>query len=165
MAAAETAPASGAIGSAPASAMRGSSRASATTGAAEPSSAQLHPPNAIIDVPTSAVRNTIVRSRVMRPSPAASATDHATSAFAASTTTKLNASGRSRRRVDFHCSSKRLRRRVVNRSMTQSESPNSRTSLAAGASTARRYAYSAWRCAARTSSVLRSRHTADSRSR
>ena len=50
---------------------RGSSRLSATTGAAAPSSAQLQPPNAIIDVPTSAVRNTIVRSRLMRPSPAA----------------------------------------------------------------------------------------------
>ena len=75
--------ASRATGSAPASAITGSSRLSATTGAAAPSSAQLQPPNAIIDVPTIAVRNTMVRSRLMRPSAAALAIDHATSTLAA----------------------------------------------------------------------------------
>ena len=48
--------------------------------------------------------------------------------------------------------------------MTQSASPNSLTSLAAGGSTAKRYEYSAWRWACWTSGVLRSRQTALSRS-
>ena len=44
-------------GSAPAGAIAGSSRSTAATGAAAPSSAQLSPPNAIIDTPTALCAN------------------------------------------------------------------------------------------------------------
>ena len=81
----------GATGSAPAAAIAARAGSSATTGAAAPSSAQLQPPNAIIDVPTIAVRKTMVRSRLMWPSAAAFAIDHATSAFAASTSDQAEA--------------------------------------------------------------------------
>ena len=50
------------------------------------------------------------------------------------------------------------------RSVTHPASPKKRSSLAGAASTASRYEYSAWRCALRTSSVLRSFHTPLSRS-
>jgi hypothetical protein len=94
-----------ATGSAPASAITGSSRLSAITGAAAPSSAQLQPPNAIIDVPTSAVRYTVVWPSVCVPFAAALPIAHATSAFAAATIATLEPSLRSRNRVERHCSS------------------------------------------------------------
>ena len=136
---------------------RGSSRFSATTGAAAPSSAQLQPPNAIIDVPTSAVRNTIVRSR----------RDAAVGGGVGDRPHDEHVRGEHEHEAQRERALAQPRRLAtaarrgcgagsVNRSMTQSASPNSRTSLAAGASTASRYAYSAWRCAVRTSSVLRS---------
>ena len=84
--------------------------------------------------------------------------------LAATTRTRLQMTGRSRSRVARYCSSCSLRRRSMKRSIVQPTRPKSRSSLAAGGSTARRYAYSAWRCAWRTSSVLRSRHTELSRS-
>ena len=119
--------------SAPAAAIFGSSRLSATTGAAAPSSAQLQPPNAIIDVPTIAVRNTMVRSRLMRPSAAASAIDHATSTLAAST----NDDAERRACVRAAGSTSTAARRgagggTMNRSITQSERPNRRSFLRRG---------------------------------
>ncbi len=59
--------------------------------------------------------------------------------------------GRSRNRVASYWSSCRRVRLATKRSIVQLARPNSRNSLLAGGSTARRYAYSASRCAPRTS--------------
>ena len=111
----------------------GSSRLSATTGAAAPSSAQLQPPNAIIDVPTMrgeehgrAVEGEVAvggrvgdrpRDEHVRARARAAGCSRAAARAAASTSTAARRGGA---------------RRDVKRSITQSESPNSRTSLAAG---------------------------------
>ena len=61
-----------------------------------------------------------------------------TTMFAARAIRRLHRTGRSRRRVAFHCNSNKRRRRALNRSTVQLPSPNRRSSLAAGGSTARR---------------------------
>ena len=124
------------MGRAPAGAIAASSRSTAATGAAAPSSAQLSPPNAIRLVPTAAWAKTTIRPS---PSPLV-ASAQKTIALPATITTRLVITERSRILVARYCSSCSVDRLAVNRSMTQPASPNRRSSLAAGGSTARRYA-------------------------
>ena len=65
-------------GNAPFGAIAGSSRSTAATGADAPSSAQLRPPNAIIDVPTASWAKTAISASVSWPDTAleASAPEH-----------------------------------------------------------------------------------------
>jgi hypothetical protein len=76
----------------------------------------------------------------MRPEAAASASAQNTKTFADTTSSRLQITGRSRRRVAAYCSSCRRVRRAMKRSIVQPERPNNRSSLLAGGSTARRYA-------------------------
>jgi hypothetical protein len=89
-------------------------------------------------VPTATWAYTTTWSRSRRPAAAASASDQNTATLAAATSTRLPSTERSRRRVARYWRSWSWRRRVVNRSMVQPTSPKSRSSLAAGGSTASR---------------------------
>ncbi len=91
--------------SAPAGAMAGSRRSTAATGAAAVSSAQLSPPNAIIDVPTAHCANTTNAPSVRAPLAAAAASDQKTTMFAPMTRSMLHTTGRSRSRVAAYWSS------------------------------------------------------------
>ena len=124
--------------SAPAGRIAGSRRSTAATGAAAPSSAQLNPPNAIIETPMALCTYTTASPRLMRPAVAALASIQKHQTFAEITRSMLQITGRSRRRVAAYCSSCRRVRRAMKRSMVQPARPKRRSSLLAGGSTARR---------------------------
>ena len=124
--------------SAPAGAIASSRRSTAATGAAAPSSAHDHPPKAIALVVMAAVAKVTARSSGRVPPAAAAASDQNTARLAATTSKRLQATGRSRSRVARHWSSKSCCRRARKRSTTQLASPKSRNSLAECGSTARR---------------------------
>ena len=77
-------------------------------------------------------------ARSMRPPAAADASAQNTTTLAAVTISRLHASGVSRSRVASYWSWWSRVRRATNRSIVQPTSPNSRSSLLAGGSTARR---------------------------
>ena len=85
--------------SAPCTPIAGSRRSTAATGAAAPSSAQLRPPKAMALTPTATCAKTTTRPRSRRPPAAAEASDQNTATLAARTSSRLQASGLSRRRV------------------------------------------------------------------
>ncbi len=114
------------------------SRSTAPAGAAASSSAQDNPPNAIMLVEAAALTNVTNRAKLRRPAAASSAIIQKIKTFAESTTSRLHNTGRSRKRVAFHCKSSSRRRWEENRSTTQPARPKSRNSFAEGASTARR---------------------------
>src|SRR5215475_1469694 len=122
--------------SAPASAIIGRIFATALTGDAAPSRAQFRPPNAMLDVPIAACANATAAPSESRPPASEAPSVPNTTALPARTIATLANTGRSRSRVASYCSSCMRRRRAMNRATTQSAMPNSRTSLAAGASVA-----------------------------
>src|SRR2546428_8826818 len=85
--------------SAPAAAIAFSRRSAAATGADDPSSAQLSPPNAIIDAPSALWANTIAAPRLSVPPATAAASDQKTATLAPSTSSRLQTIGLSRSRV------------------------------------------------------------------
>ena len=126
--------------SAPAGPIAGFSLSTAATGAADPSSAQLRPPNAIIDVPIAAWAKTTTAPSWRWPASTAEASDQSTMTLATATMARLDKTDCSRIFVASYCSSCRRVRRATKRSIVQPTSPNIRSSLAAGGSTASRYA-------------------------
>ena len=84
--------------------MAGSRRNTAATGAAAPSMAQFSPPNAMSEVPTAhcAKMTSLPRSRL--PLATALANDQKTITLAPVTSSRLQISGRSRRRVAWYWS-------------------------------------------------------------
>ena len=110
----------------------------AAVGAPAPSRAQDNPPKAIMLAPMAALANITKRSSGSVPAVTSAASDQNTTALAASTRARLAATGRSRSFVASQRRSWSRRRCWRKRSMIQSARPNSRSSLAAGASTARR---------------------------
>ena len=110
----------------PAGAIAGSRRSTAATGAAAPSSAQLSPPNAIIDVPTAPARRRRPRrgrcGRRRRRWPATRTRRR----WRATTSSRLQSTGRSRSRVASYCSSCRRRAardEAVDRPAGEAEQP------------------------------------------
>ena len=103
--------------SAPAGPSRPRDAARRPTGAAAPSSAQLNPPNAIIDVPTAPARRhqpAQVEARRRRPR---CASDQNTKTFALETSSRLQITGLSRRRVACVLQLVQPGRRLTNRSI------------------------------------------------
>src|SRR3954464_766989 len=77
--------------------MAGPRRSNAATGAAQPSSAQLSPPKAIIDVPMALCAKMTREPRSMRPPETAPASDPNTRTLAPITSSMLHSTGFSRR--------------------------------------------------------------------
>ena len=109
--------------------MLSSRRSTAATGATTPSSAQLRPPNAIIETPTALIPYTTSAPRSRWPAAAAFASEAKTATLAPITSSTLQTSGRSRRRVASYWSSCRRVRLPMNRSIVQSTRPNRRSSF------------------------------------
>ena len=89
-------------------------------------------------VPTAALANVTKRANSSLPAAASIASVVKTNTLAASTNNRLQTTGFSRSLVAFHLSSCSSTRRALKRSTIQSANPNSRSSFAAGASTASR---------------------------
>ena len=124
--------------SAPLRAIGSDRRSTAAAGAAAPSNAQLRPPKAMALTPNAAVANVTIRSSANAPLNTSTAKQANTTALPIVTTARLASTGRSRRRVACQRKSCNRRRWRANRSTVQAASPNKRTSLEDGASTAKR---------------------------
>ncbi len=107
-------------------------RSTAATGAAAPSRAHDNPPNAIMLAPTAALAKVTTCPNASRPAAASPAIAQNTRMFAASTSSKLHKTGRSRKRVACHCKSSSRRRRDVKRSTVHVGEPEQAQLLGGG---------------------------------